>query len=339
MKKNRSLLSVVVLIIMFGLMGCSALGLGGEKKESVTVKRTELDDIITDRDVVKELIQAYKLKEQDGVYTGSNPAINLEVDGDGLLTKLEILSDGLTFHGVEVGDVFNIDNLDKKMSDFKPAEEYALEKGAVYFSTNTREKWYVYFQSKKSDAIERITVGLALDSELEKLADKVGLAETQVSSEAEPMTSQAMSTEAMPMQTTQAAVMQTETAMQETVPVTVIQVVPAPTAPPQTVYVQVPVYQNNNQDATYLIPDSDVRSLSDSEVNGMTTEYARYALNEIYARHGRMFKDEALQAYFDSQAWYTGSVAPDQFKESWLNPVEKANVQKLDKRRNGKTLP
>ena len=86
------------------------------------------------------------------------------------------------------------------------------------------------------------------------------------------------------------------------------------------------------------MPESSTRYLSAAEINALTPDIARFALNEVYARHGRRFNDTTLQQYFDAQPWYVGTVAPNDFKESWLNEIEKANIQKLNQRREGKTV-
>ena len=88
----------------------------------------------------------------------------------------------------------------------------------------------------------------------------------------------------------------------------------------------------------YILPESSTRYLSAAEINALTPDIARFALNEVYARHGRRFNDTTLQQYFDAQPWYVGTVAPNDFKESWLNEIEKANIQKLNQRREGKTV-
>lgn len=76
----------------------------------------------------------------------------------------------------------------------------------------------------------------------------------------------------------------------------------------------------------YILYESNVRYLNDQDLEGLTKEQLRYARNEIYARHGRKFKDAELQAYFDSKSWYTGTIEPDSFSESLLNEYEKANT-------------
>lgn len=76
----------------------------------------------------------------------------------------------------------------------------------------------------------------------------------------------------------------------------------------------------------YIIPDSSSRQITEADLVGLTAEQIRIARNEIYARHGRMFKDEALQAYFNSKPWYVGTIAPDDFTQSMLSEIEIANT-------------
>ncbi|MCD8364630.1 MAG: YARHG domain-containing protein [Clostridiales bacterium] len=78
--------------------------------------------------------------------------------------------------------------------------------------------------------------------------------------------------------------------------------------------------------AKYIIADSDSRYLTTEDLEGLTAEELRIARNEIYARHGRMFDDEALQEYFNSKEWYTGTIAPEDFTESMLNDYERENA-------------
>lgn len=52
----------------------------------------------------------------------------------------------------------------------------------------------------------------------------------------------------------------------------------------------------------------------------------RIARNGIYARYGRRFSDESLQAYFDSCLWYEGFIEPENFSEDALNEIELANI-------------
>lgn len=78
-------------------------------------------------------------------------------------------------------------------------------------------------------------------------------------------------------------------------------------------------------DSQFVLPGSDSRYIDVRELESFTEEQCRLARNEIYARHGRRFNDEGLQAYFDSRDWYTGTVAPENFRESVLNEYELYN--------------
>ncbi len=60
---------------------------------------------------------------------------------------------------------------------------------------------------------------------------------------------------------------------------------------------------------------------------GLDAQTLRYARNEIYARHGRRFSDQELQAYFDGKSWYQGTIEPEDFEESLLSEIEKTNAE------------
>ncbi len=80
------------------------------------------------------------------------------------------------------------------------------------------------------------------------------------------------------------------------------------------------------ENVDYLVPDAADRNYTAGELAGFTKEQLRLARNEIYARHGRRFKDAELQAYFDSKPWYNGTIQPDDFDESVFNQFEKDNI-------------
>ena len=75
----------------------------------------------------------------------------------------------------------------------------------------------------------------------------------------------------------------------------------------------------------FIFPDSDHVKI-DVYSNYMTYDVVRLAKNEIYARHGRKFKDARLQAYFDARSWYKETIEPDKFKDDVLNATEKENA-------------
>lgn len=83
-------------------------------------------------------------------------------------------------------------------------------------------------------------------------------------------------------------------------------------------------------DSEYVLPDSDSRYLTRAEVEALSDEELRLARNEIYARHGRMFDSEDLQAYFDSKSWYVPLYTPEEYASigySLFNDFEIYNLE------------
>ena len=78
-------------------------------------------------------------------------------------------------------------------------------------------------------------------------------------------------------------------------------------------------------ESQYMLPDSDKKYLTLDDLAGFTQEDCRIARNELYARYGRRFDDEALQAHFDSCDWYEGTISPEDFDDTVLNEYEMAN--------------
>jgi len=66
--------------------------------------------------------------------------------------------------------------------------------------------------------------------------------------------------------------------------------------------------------------------ITDETLGAMFAEDLRVLRNEVYARHGRVFKDTELQKYFEAQAWYKAN--PD-FKDDQLNEIEAKNLAKI----------
>ena len=87
---------------------------------------------------------------------------------------------------------------------------------------------------------------------------------------------------------------------------------------------------NNDLSVTseYILPDSDIRKLSGSEIEYLTLEELSLARNEIFARHGRIFKTDSLQIYFDRKPWYN----PDPYYDDTLDSIESFNVNLIKSR-------
>lgn len=79
----------------------------------------------------------------------------------------------------------------------------------------------------------------------------------------------------------------------------------------------------------YIVEGSDSRYLTGADLRWMTKADAQMAINEIFARKGRLFKSAEIQAYFDSKSWYYGYISPEDFNESVFNSYEKYNLKFL----------
>ena len=74
----------------------------------------------------------------------------------------------------------------------------------------------------------------------------------------------------------------------------------------------------------YILPNSDALELTESELVGLSAVDLTYARNEIYARHGYIFKSDELNSYFNSKSWYYPD--PD-YDISNISSVEKYNAE------------
>ncbi len=63
--------------------------------------------------------------------------------------------------------------------------------------------------------------------------------------------------------------------------------------------------------------------ITEETVSGLFVEDLRVLRNELYARHGRVFKDAQLQKYFAEQSWYQPN---PEFKDTDLNETEVKNL-------------
>ena len=74
--------------------------------------------------------------------------------------------------------------------------------------------------------------------------------------------------------------------------------------------------------AGFLFADSNARYLTRAELQKLSADQLHIARNEIFARRGRYFKDDALRTYFSRFPWYQ--------PHAWdvpLSPAEQANVK------------
>lgn len=74
---------------------------------------------------------------------------------------------------------------------------------------------------------------------------------------------------------------------------------------------------------------SDMKYYKKKDFQNVPLLIIHLAKNEIYARHGYIFKDEDLNNYFKGQLWYEPSVASENFNDHVFNSYEKVNLQLL----------
>ena len=110
---------------------------------------------------------------------------------------------------------------------------------------------------------------------------------------------------------------------EEVTPVPTEEAVPVPTQEVTPVPTQAPVAASDE----YIISDSSTRYLTNADLNPLSEWEIRVARNEIFARHGRIFKSEDLASYYGEKSWYVPSIPPEQFDNSYLNAIEIENLK------------
>ena len=75
----------------------------------------------------------------------------------------------------------------------------------------------------------------------------------------------------------------------------------------------------------------DERFIDMSDVRGMDQMLTRRLINEMYARHGYIFKDKDIQRYFDNQSWYYGNTRSQDEVKDRFNIYEEENLKILIK--------
>ena len=82
----------------------------------------------------------------------------------------------------------------------------------------------------------------------------------------------------------------------------------------------------------YIFADSDIRYLTEEEVNVLSARVACYARYEIYARRGAIFTPQELQEYFGGKNWYAGRINLSDFSSEMFNQYELYNMKLLNER-------
>lgn len=89
-----------------------------------------------------------------------------------------------------------------------------------------------------------------------------------------------------------------------------------------------PALADYTYDPYYIIPDSNVRKLTEDELWGFTRETLRYIRNELLARHGYAFGMDKFYNYFNAKPWY---IAGGYNEDSKLTALEWDNITLVKK--------
>ena len=84
-----------------------------------------------------------------------------------------------------------------------------------------------------------------------------------------------------------------------------------------------PYFACYNADTGFVLPESDRRYYSRSDISTMSIEQLEIAYHEIAARHGATFQDSDVQEYFNHMDWYTPG------SNVQLSQIEIANQEML----------
>ena len=68
------------------------------------------------------------------------------------------------------------------------------------------------------------------------------------------------------------------------------------------------------------------KSISEAMLRGLSLHELRLLRNEIYARHGRIFKTMWIQQYFGGQSWYDPK---EDFKDEEITGTDKTNIETI----------
>ena len=80
----------------------------------------------------------------------------------------------------------------------------------------------------------------------------------------------------------------------------------------------------------YIFPYATERLIARGEYESLDAATLRLAINEIYARHGRQYDTQDLNAYFSSKSWYRPQYSKSEFdkiESQVLNSYERENIK------------
>ena len=89
-------------------------------------------------------------------------------------------------------------------------------------------------------------------------------------------------------------------------------------------------FENKNTSSSdYIIENSNSVYLTKGDLKTLSKKQLSYARNEIFARHGYVFKSQEYQDYFSSKNWYVKNESYDG-NQNVFNEFEKANLKLIE---------
>lgn len=82
-------------------------------------------------------------------------------------------------------------------------------------------------------------------------------------------------------------------------------------------------------DQGFIFPNSDLDRIDQREIEVLSDRDLTYAINEIYARHGYIFRSDELREYYEQFDWYAGKIPSAEFSDSNFNQTELQNLALL----------
>ncbi len=92
-------------------------------------------------------------------------------------------------------------------------------------------------------------------------------------------------------------------------------------------------FAGDYMDWDYMLDFSSQREVTEADLDGLSLAQLRIARNEIFARHGRQFKDSMLNQWFYSRTWYLDipqKYSPDDFDAISPSPLSKLEIQNTE---------
>ena len=92
-----------------------------------------------------------------------------------------------------------------------------------------------------------------------------------------------------------------------------------------------------SSDSGFVFPNSDTELINQVKIENLSDQDLTYAINEIYARHGYIFRNQQMREYYEQFIWYRGEIPSDEFSVECFNQIESDNwnllISERDKRR------